>query len=125
MLFTIILRTLLALVIAVVAACADHKDTSLNDVESDLQHISAALKLYRLDCGNYPSELTGLAVLGPTTDDNCPSRQTTYINTLPNDPWGHPYAYRLLGEEEFVLVSLGSDGKQGGYGDAADIQIAN
>ena len=41
---------------------------------------------------------------------------------LPADPWGRPYIYQQPGEHgELDLSSLGSDGRPGGTGDAADI----
>jgi general secretion pathway protein G len=41
---------------------------------------------------------------------------------VPNDPWGHGYVYRSPGERApFEIISLGSDGQEGGSGTAADI----
>jgi general secretion pathway protein G len=43
---------------------------------------------------------------------------------LPNDPWGHPYVYRVPGSRtEYDLFSLGRDGKPGGSGEDADIGL--
>jgi general secretion pathway protein G len=41
---------------------------------------------------------------------------------LPLDPWKKAYIYRRPGQHgDFDLMSLGSDGQEGGEGDAADI----
>jgi general secretion pathway protein G len=41
---------------------------------------------------------------------------------VPSDPWGHGYVYRSPGERApFEIISLGSDGQEGGSGTAADI----
>jgi LPS sulfotransferase NodH len=39
----------------------------------------------------------------------------------PKDGWSHPLRYEVDGENEFKLISLGSDDAFGGTGDAADI----
>lgn len=88
-----------------------------------MQQFKAALDLYRLDIGRYPTTEEGLKALvekpaglerwaGPYL------RETA----LPVDPWGQAYAYRAPGQTgAFQIVSLGADGKPGGEGDAADI----
>jgi len=42
---------------------------------------------------------------------------------VPNDPWGHSYIYRFAGRGRapYEIISLGSDGQEGGSGTAADI----
>ena len=121
------MRTLATLVFAsifvVVSACTDERKVSISEIHSDLQHISAALKLYRLDCGNYPSEELGLAILVEAGDDNCDSRLEAYISGVSNDPWGNPYLYRQLSDNQFELVSLGRDGREGGQGNSKDIRL--
>jgi general secretion pathway protein G len=42
--------------------------------------------------------------------------------SLPLDPWGKPYLYRIPGEKgDFDLISYGKDGQPGGTGENADI----
>ena len=42
---------------------------------------------------------------------------------LPLDPWGNPYVYKVPGDKmPYAIVSYGSDGREGGTGDAADIR---
>jgi len=87
-----------------------------------LESFASALDLYYLDLGRYPSSNEGLGALvhpANTTGWNGP-----YLRggALPNDPWGHPYLYRSPGDRApYTIVSLGSDGQEGGSGTAADI----
>lgn len=88
-----------------------------------IQNITAALELFRLDVGRYPSQQEGLAsaVTQPTTAVgwNGPylQKQTALI-----DPWGQPYLYRNPGKHgEIDVYTLGSDKQEGGTGEAADI----
>ena len=38
-----------------------------------------------------------------------------------NDAWGYPFLYAIGDDGTVTLTSLGSDGKVGGTGDAADV----
>jgi general secretion pathway protein G len=85
--------------------------------------LSAALDLFFLDVGRYPTTAEGLGSLiaRPASADrwNGPYLQQTAI---PPDPWGNPYIYRVPGDKTpYAIISYGSDGREGGTGDAADI----
>ena len=93
---------------------------------ADLRTISAALKMYRLDNGAYPTTEQGLSALAerPTS---APLPRTWpeegYLAEVPRDPWDRPYAYRRSPSGgAFELSSLGRDGKPGGEGTDADIK---
>ena len=44
---------------------------------------------------------------------------------VPTDPWKHDYVYRSPAEgAPFEIMSLGSDGREGGTGSAADLKSA-
>lgn len=93
---------------------------------ADLKSIGAALKMYRLDTGGYPTSEQGLAALvsKPTSGPAAANYATdAYLTQMPSDPWGHPYLYRSPGEAGagFDLLSLGRDGKPGGEGVDADL----
>lgn len=92
---------------------------------TDLRTISAALKMYRLDNGRYPTTEQGLAALveKPRTPP-APSNWSAegYLPDLPVDPWGNPYLYRSPGRNGgFDLMSHGRDGKAGGEGPDGDL----
>ena len=89
-----------------------------------IQSFSSALDLFYLDLGRYPTSSEGLVALvqrpAGSSGWNGPYLKNAAV---PNDPWGHPYRYRSPGEHgPFEIVSLGSDGKEGGVGTAADIK---
>src|SRR2546423_10899414 len=87
-----------------------------------IESFSSALDLYYLDLGRYPTSNEGLAAL--TRGNNAPGWNGPYLRggVVPSDPWGHAYVYRAPGERApFEIISLGSDGQEGGSGTAADI----
>ncbi len=93
----------------------------------DINSISQALKLYRLDNHNYPSTDQGLQALvsKPTAPPAPPNWKTGgYLDRLPKDPWGNEYKYISPGVKntgDVDIISLGSDGAPGGEGNDADI----
>jgi general secretion pathway protein G len=93
---------------------------------TDLRTVSAALKMYRLDNGGYPTTEQGLQALAEKpTSAPVPTTwpQEGYLAEVPRDPWDRPYVYRSPGANGggFDLMSLGKDGKPGGEGIDADI----
>jgi general secretion pathway protein G len=87
-----------------------------------IESFSSALDLYYLDLGRYPTTNEGLGAL--TQGNNAPGWNGPYLRggVVPNDPWGHSYVYRSPGQRApYDIVSLGSDGQEGGTGVAADI----
>jgi len=91
-----------------------------------LETIEKALDQYRLDMGSYPTTEQGLDALlkRPEGDARWRGPYLKKEKTVPLDPWGHPFIYRAPGEHaEFDLLSLGRDGKPGGFDDDADIVI--
>jgi general secretion pathway protein G len=93
--------------------------------QADINALSAALKLYKLDNFTYPSTDQGLEALVKKPDgDPVPKhwKEGGYIERLPKDPWGNPYQYLYPGEKrEFDIWSFGADGQAGGEGSGADI----
>lgn len=91
----------------------------------DIGTVVAALKLYKLDNGRYPSTDQGLQALveKPTTDP-VPANWKSggYLEKMPKDPWGHDYLYLNPGiKREIDVMSYGADGQQGGEGFDADL----
>lgn len=84
--------------------------------------LEKALDQYRLDVGSYPTSDLGLGALN-TRPQNLEKWAGPYLKkTVPPDPWGRPYIYKSPGEHsEYDLSSLGSDGQEGGTGDAVDL----
>lgn len=96
-----------------------------SEVKAAKMQISAlrkALDVYRLDVGSYPDSQQGLSVLITAPQGNTKWHGPYLEKSVPNDPWGNPYIYRIPGENrEFDLISLGADGRPGGVADNADI----
>jgi len=87
-----------------------------------IESFSSALDLYYLDLGRYPTSNEGLSAL--TRSNNQAGWNGPYLRggVVPNDPWGHVYVYRSPGASApYEIISLGSDGQEGGSGTAADI----
>jgi len=89
----------------------------------DVGAIMQALKLYRLDNGEYPSATQGLrALVEKPTTGKVPPNWRSYLERLPNDPWGKTYQYLNPGTNgEIDVFSLGADGEPGGEKSNADI----
>lgn len=88
-----------------------------------LEELSAALDIYRLDTGSYPRSHQGLKALVEAVD-GIENWNGPYLKKarIPRDPWGADYIYRIPGEHgDYDLYSLGADGAEGGEGEAKDI----
>jgi len=88
-----------------------------------IRELGNVLDMYRLDLGSYPAEAEGLDAL-VTAPPGAERWNGPYLRNPEalTDPWGRPYAYRLPGDHgAYDLYSLGSDGQEGGDGEAADI----
>ncbi len=101
------------------------EQAQVEKAKADIQALSSALKLYKLDNFNYPSTQQGLDALinRPVGDPPANNwKEGGYIERLPDDPWGNDYQYLSPGQRgEFDLWSYGSDGKPRGENAAADI----
>ena len=88
-----------------------------------IESFASSLDLFYLDAGRYPTGSEGLAALAQRPD-NTGIWNGPYLKNgvVPADPWGHAYVYRAPAERgPYEIVSLGSDGQEGGAGTAADI----
>lgn len=90
----------------------------------EIDQIGQALDLYKLEIGRYPTGQEGLQALmvAPSGVSNW---NGPYLkrNVVPKDPWSNEYKYVSPGDQNrpYDIISLGSDGKEGGDGDAKDI----
>jgi general secretion pathway protein G len=90
--------------------------------KTQIQEFESVLDMYRLDVGRYPSNEEGLQALR-TKPSGVENWDGPYLKKdVPLDPWGHAYFYRFPGQHgDLDLMSYGSDGQEGGEGDATDI----
>jgi general secretion pathway protein G len=100
-------------------------ESKVKAAKIQMQSFSSALDLFELDAGRYPSTSEGLAALVRRTP-GVAAWNGPYLRggKVPEDPWNNPYIYRAPGEHgAYDIVSLGSDGQEGGSGAAADISL--
>jgi general secretion pathway protein G len=85
--------------------------------------LGAALDLYRLEVGRYPTTEEGLqALIEAPPDANRWSGPYLKKNVIPKDPWNNDYQYRSPGDYgAFDLYTLGADNAEGGEGEDQDI----
>ncbi len=92
-----------------------------------MESIETALRLYKLDNGDYPTTEQGLqALVEPPTVGELPRawRKGGYLEKgkMPKDPWENDYIYLCPGlHGDFDLISYGADGQPGGEDKNADI----
>ena len=74
--------------------------------------IKSALGAYEVDMGAYPKSLQDLL----TAPGDARNWHGPYLDSLPQDPWGHAYVYTFPGRHtagSYDLISTGPDGKAG------------
>lgn len=98
-------------------------EASVARAKGDIQALTSALQLYKLDNFTYPTTQQGLESLQQKPDGNPPAPNwKRYVDRLPSDPWGHPYQYLNPGQHgDFDVYSTGADGRPGGEGENADV----
>ena len=121
MVVIVILGVLAALVVPRVMSRPD--EARAVAAKQDVASIMQALKLYRLDNQRYPTTEQGLmALVQKPTVSPVPPNWKSYLERLPNDPWGKPYQFLNPGVRgEIDVFSFGADGQSGGTGVDADV----
>lgn len=88
-----------------------------------VKNVAAALELFRLDAGRYPSPQESLdALVKPPP--SVPVWNGPYLPQASAliDPWQNRYRFKVPGEHgEIDVYSLGSDNASGGTGEAKDV----
>ncbi len=98
-------------------------DSKTKTAMLQIEELSSALDVYRLEVGSYPSSNQGLLALvdKPSEADQW---NGPYLRkkTIRKDPWGNDYRYRAPGENgAFDIFSLGADDSEGGEGEDRDV----
>jgi general secretion pathway protein G len=113
MLVVIIIGALAAMVVPRFAGRSEQAKVSVTKADIHA-NIAAALDLYELDNGRYPTTEQGLAALKskPTGFPEAVNWNGPYLRKEPNDPWGNQYQYKNPGSHgyDYDLYSLGPDG---------------
>jgi general secretion pathway protein G len=92
----------------------------------DIRTLGSALDLFRLDLARFPTQAEGLqALVAPPPGLAGWAGPYLPEKSLPNDPWGHPYIYRVPGQHGvYDLFSLGADSAPDGSEIVANWQDA-
>lgn len=127
--FTLLELMVVLLILALLASIAAPRVTKyLRKAKSEAASIqvhalTAAVDSFQLDTGRFPTNEEGLKALvdRPNNTTNWDGPYIVKRDSL-IDPWGKPYLYKIPGRSaEYDVYTLGSDQKEGGEGDAADI----
>ncbi|MAA64034.1 MAG: type II secretion system protein GspG [Alteromonadaceae bacterium] len=125
MVVMVILGLLVAIVAPNILGRSDQARVTV--AQTQMSNIGNALDLYRLDNSHYPSSQQGLEALVSKPNGSPEPRNWNpdgYLKSVPVDPWDNEYQYISPGADgPYDLFSYGSDGREGGEGDAADISV--
>ncbi|WP_411711067.1 type II secretion system major pseudopilin GspG [Marinobacter sp. R17] len=125
MVVMVILGLLVAIVAPNILGRSDQARVTV--AQTQMSNIANALDLYRLDNGSYPSTQQGLQALVSKPSGSPEPKNWNpdgYLKNVPQDPWDNDYQYISPGVNgPYDLFSYGSDGREGGEGDAADISV--
>lgn len=122
MIVVAILGVLATLVVVNISGSQD--TANVNATKSNLQAVSQALDLYKLDNYRYPTTDQGLQALVEKPDNARNWPNGGYLKKMPADAWDQEFVYMSPGTDgPYDLFSLGADGAEGGEGPAADISV--
>jgi len=127
--FTIVELMVVLLVIAILMGVllvnpfGIFKKAKTTAVKLQIKRIQLALERFREKVGRYPDTDEGLKALiekPPTIEDNDWEKFLEEKKAI-KDPWGRYYLYESDDGSSYKLYTLGSDGKEGGKGEAKDV----
>src|SRR5215471_4210435 len=123
----LVVLAILGLLIGLVAPAALRQLGSAKEkvAHQSIERLAGVLDIYKLDVGIYPSTEQGLQAL-ITRPSGVTRWNGPYLKgeKVPEDPWGHPFVYRMpsdRADHDYDLLSLGPTGQPGGTGQAAAI----
>ena len=110
----------------VVKKVADKIDQArATTTKANLKEIHNLVNQFKMDTGRFPTEDEGLLALIEQPGDVIAYPDGGYLETteLPMDGWGNEFIYERFPEsgKEFVIISYGADGEEGGEGKDADL----
>jgi general secretion pathway protein G len=96
------------------------KKAKMKEARIQISEVGKALDMYFTDCNQFPSTEEGLQALVAAPASCTNWGPDPYMKKINKDPWGGDFVYESTGNA-YTLKSLGSDHREGGSGDAADI----
>jgi len=119
----IIIGLLATLVVTKVATKIDQ--ARVTTTKANLKTLHAAVNQFKMDTSRFPTEEEGLRALVEQPSDVQNWEPGGYLETtdVAKDGWGREFVYQLHpeGNSQFVIVSYGADGEEGGEGYDADL----
>ncbi len=117
----LVVITIIGLVVALVGprVLGYLSDSKIKTAKIQIEGFASALDLYYLDNGAYPTASEGLAAL-VQRPSSALAWNGPYLRSasVPNDPWGHPYIYKVPGDHApYEIDSYGA----GGVGDSQNM----
>ncbi len=123
----LVVLAILGLLIGLVAPAALRQLGSAKEkvAHQSIERLASVLDIYKLDVGTYPTTEQGLLAL-VVRPSGVEHWSGPYLkgDKVPDDPWGHPFLYRMPSQRpgrDYDLYSLGPTGKPGGTGSDAEI----
>ena len=117
----LVVITIIGLVMALVGPrlLSYPAESKVKTAKIQIESFEAALDLYYLDNGAYPTGSEGLKALVERPASGIAwNGPYLRIGTVPNDPWGHPYVYKAPGDHApYEIDSYGA----GAIGDSRDL----
>jgi general secretion pathway protein G len=88
------------------------KDAKIGAAKAHVAELESALERFYVHMDRYPTTEEGFKVLvDPPTDDADKKWRGPYIKQLRDDPWGHPYQYRVPGTHHPSSFDIWSQGE--------------
>ena len=116
----LVVLAILGLLIGLVAPAALRQLESSKEkiAHQSIERIAGVLDIYKLDVGTYPTSEQGLMAL-IERPSGVPRWNGPYLKgeKVPEDPWGHPFVYRMPSDRaghDYDLYSLGPSGQLSG-----------
>jgi general secretion pathway protein G len=123
----LVVLAILGLLIGLVAPAALRQLGSAKEkiAHQSIERLASVLDIYKLDVGTYPTSEQGLEAL-LVQPSGVAHWSGPYLKgeKVPEDPWGHPFLYRMPSQRpghDYDLYSLGPSGQAGGTGPDAEI----
>jgi general secretion pathway protein G len=117
--FTLIEVLLVVAILGILAAVVvvnvggRREQAMISSTRASIANIAAAVDLYEVDTGRYPSGLQSLV-----SNDGAPNWNGPYIRGgMPSDAWGTQFQFSPSGESGYTITSAGPDLTFGGGDD--------
>ncbi|MDB6018664.1 MAG: xcpT 11 [Pedosphaera sp.] len=131
--FTMVELLLVLMILGILAAIVLPKFSGRTEqarrtaAQTQIHTFSTVLDAFEVDNGYYPKGKNGLGDLVQKPND-AQNWHGPYIESVPVDPWGHPYVYDCPGKHRptsYDITSGGPDGRLGNDDDISNWQDAN